>query len=160
MDWCQYGRSGIRCTGLPSERLYTKELIGLTMDMMEIVENVIYITFLVSQKNMIPSMTSLPSLLRRRPGLTDRHFMYTVSCVKTTLAPPTEKLRRFFCMPINTRLLFSWRNTMIVLELNYLKMEIFVSEHCDVIRVSIYEVLGLRGPPFNFQGEGAGVFLK
>ena len=37
-------------------------------------------------------MASLSNSLRRRPGHTDRHFMYTASCVETTLAPPTEKL--------------------------------------------------------------------
>ena len=32
-------------------------------------------------------------LTRDRPGHSDRHFIYTAGCIKTTLAPPTETLR-------------------------------------------------------------------
>ena len=42
----------------------------------------------------LPSMTSPPNSLCRRPGHTDRHFMYTESCVKTPLTPPTENFLR------------------------------------------------------------------
>ena len=50
----------------------------------------------------LPGMTSLPNALCGRPGHTDRHIMYTPSCVKTTLAPLTEKDTNVR-MPIKTR---------------------------------------------------------
>ena len=75
-----------------------------------------------------------------RPSHTDRHFVSTASCVKTTLALPTKKLG---CHEIETNILSAYENyaifcrhkLLIVLELVYLKMEVTVSEPCDVIRV-------------------------
>ena len=81
-------------------------------------------------------MSSLSNPLCRRPGHTDRHFVYTVSCVKTT---HTEKLgcimrlRQMF-REIKTRSFFR----VMVLELIYLKMEVSVSEPCDVTRLRKY----------------------
>ena len=41
----------------------------------------------------VPGMTGPPQLIScARPSHTDRHFVSKASCVKTTLAPPTEKL--------------------------------------------------------------------
>ena len=75
-----------------------------------------------------------------RPSHTDHHFVHTASCVKTTLALPTKKLG---CQEIGTNIssayenqgIFSRRKLVIVLELLHLKMEVTVSEPCDVIRV-------------------------
>ena len=72
------------------------------------------------------------------PSHTDHHFVSTASCVKTTHAPPNEKLG---CHEIDTNIssayenFFSMRELLIVLELLHLKMEVTVSEPCDVIRV-------------------------
>ena len=74
------------------------------------------------------------------PSHTDRHFVSTASWVKTKLALPTKKLR---CQEIETNIssayenqaIFSRRKLLIVLELSHLKMEVTVSEPCDVIRV-------------------------
>ena len=74
---------------------------------------------------------------------TDRHFVYTASCVNTTLALPTKKLG---CQEIETIISSAFENwaifrrdkIVIVLELLYLKMEVTVSEPCDVIRVMFY----------------------
>ena len=42
---------------------------------------------------LLPGMTdTLTHSLRRKAGHPDRHFNYTASCVRTTLAPPTETL--------------------------------------------------------------------
>ena len=93
-------------------------------------------------------MTSLPNSLRCRPGHNARHFMYTASCVKTTLAASplckndtTEKTRvswnwdEFFGCLLNIFRLAKSSDR--VLELIYLKMEVSVLEPCDVIRVTV-----------------------
>ena len=85
-------------------------------------------------------MTGPPNCAR--PSHTDHHFVSTASCVKTTHAPPTEKLG---CYEIDTNIssayenwaIFSRRKLLIVLELLHLKMEVTVSEPCDVIRVRV-----------------------
>ena len=41
------------------------------------------------------------------PSHTDRHFVYTASCVKTTLAPPTKKLG---CQEIETNISSFYEN--------------------------------------------------
>ena len=54
-------------------------------------------------------MTGPPnSFTARGPSHTDHHFVYTASCVKTTLALPNKnsdakKLRRIFQVPMKTR---------------------------------------------------------
>ena len=83
----------------------------------------------------------LTHLLHRETGHTDRHFVSTASCVKTTHAP-TDKLG---CHEIETNIstayenlaIFSRRKLLIVSDLLHLNMEVTVPEPCDVIRVSI-----------------------
>ena len=85
-------------------------------------------------------MTGPPNCAR--PSHTDHHFVSTASCVKTTHAPPNEKLG---CHEIDTNIssayenwaIFSMRELLIVLEPLHLKMEVTVSEPCDVIRVCV-----------------------
>ena len=82
----------------------------------------------------------LTHLHSRKPSHTDRHFVSTASCVKTALALPNKKLE---CHEIETIIssayetwaIFSRREFLIVLDLLHLKMEVTVSEPCDVIRV-------------------------
>ena len=77
--------------------------------------------------------TRRASSLRRRLGHTNCHFMYKAICVKTTLAPPTEKLMSHetetnFAGIYYNLVFFSWRNLNNVLYLIYLKIEVSVSE--------------------------------
>ena len=92
-------------------------------------------------------MTGPPNSFAARPSRTDYHFVSTASCVKTTLALPTKKLG---CHETETNIssayedkaIFSRRKLVILLELIHLKMEVTVSEPCDVIRVP-FNVIGL-----------------
>ena len=73
----------------------------------------------------------LTHLLRRRSSHTDRHFVSTASCVKTTLALPTKKLG---CHEIETNIssayenyaIFSRRKLLIIIEILHIEMEVTV----------------------------------
>ena len=58
-----------------------------------------------SRWNVIPGMTGPPNCAR--PSHTDHHFVSTASCVKTTHAPPTEKLG---CHEIDTNISSAYEN--------------------------------------------------
>ena len=95
-------------------------------------------------------MTGPPNLCCERPSHTDRHFVSTASCVKTILVLPTKKIG---CHEIEKNIssvyenlaIFSRCKLLIVLELLHLKMEVTVSEPCDVIRVDKDYESGISG---------------
>ena len=69
----------------------------------------------------------LTHLLRRIPGHTDRHFVYT---------PRMPWNSDEYCA-YDKYAILNRHNFVIVLDLLHLKMEVTVSETCDVIRVVI-----------------------
>ena len=67
----------------------------------------------------------------RRPSHTDRHFVSTASCVKTTLALHTKELG---CHEIETNISSAYENWAIFDRIRAITFK-NVSEPCDVIRV-------------------------